>query len=69
MFNTKVQLKNAQSVIKPKLINLLAELKTLRFATTLVLEFKKILTDDKTLYMTHCAIWYQTLKNGFLMVN
>ena len=39
-----------------------------KFRTTLVLEFKKVQSDDKTLYVMRCAIWYQTLNNDVLMV-
>ena len=39
-----------QSAIKDKLADLLTELKGVKFMTTLVLKFKKIQSDDKTLY-------------------
>ena len=51
-FNPGLQLKNTESVIKSKLINLLSELSGFKFATTLVLVFKKIESEDKTKYDT-----------------
>ena len=48
-FNAEIQLKDGESSIKNKLIDLLSELRGLRFVTALVLEFKKkIKKDDKT---------------------
>ena len=41
-FNTDLQLKDTESEIKSKLIELLAQLKAFKFVTTLVLVFKKI---------------------------
>ena len=41
-FNSELQLKDTQSVIRNKLIDLLTELQGFKFVTTLVLEFKKI---------------------------
>ena len=41
-FNTELQLKDTDSTIKNKLIDLLSELRGFQFVTTLVLEFKKI---------------------------
>ena len=49
-FNPELQLKYTESAIKNKLIDILIELKGSKFVTTLVLEFKKIQSDDKTLY-------------------
>ena len=46
-FNPEVQLKDTESTIKNKLIDLLTQLKGFKFLTTLVLEFKKIDKDDK----------------------
>ena len=51
-FNPELQLKETKSAIKYKIIDLLSELKGLKFVTTLVLVFKKIQNDDKTLYST-----------------
>ena len=49
-FNSELELKDFESAIKNKLIDLLSELKNFKFVTKLVLEFKKIQSDDKTLY-------------------
>ena len=49
-FNLELQLKNNESANKNKLIDFLSELKGLKFVITLVLDFKKIPSDDKTLY-------------------
>ena len=49
-FNTEPQLKDTESTIKSKLIELLIQLKDFKFATTLVLVFKKIESEDKTKY-------------------
>ena len=51
-FNPELQLKNTESAIKNKLIDLLTELKGFKFVTTLLLEFKKIQSDDKTISKT-----------------
>ena len=51
-FNPEPQLKDTKSVIKNKLIDLLSELKGFKFMTALVLEFKKIESEDKTKYDT-----------------
>ena len=50
--NPGLQLKDTESAIKNKLIDLLSELKGSELATTIVLEFKKIESDDKTQYST-----------------
>ena len=49
-FNPELQLKDIQSGIKSKLIELLTQLKGFKFVTTLVLVFKKIEKEDKTKY-------------------
>ena len=49
-FDPELQLKNTESGIENKLIYLLTELTGFKFVKTLVLEFKKIQSDDKTLY-------------------
>ena len=49
-FNPKLQLKDAESVIKRKLIELLTQLKGFKFVTTLALLFKKIESKNKTKY-------------------
>ena len=56
-FNPILQLKDAESAIKNNLIDLLTELKGLKFVTTLRLVFKKIQNDDKTLYPTFYFNW------------
>ena len=50
LFNSELELKDVESAIKNKLIDLLSELENFKFVTKLVLEFKKIQSDDKTLY-------------------
>ena len=47
-FNPELQLKDTESAIKSKLIELLTQLKGFKFVTTLVLVFKKIGSEDKT---------------------
>ena len=51
-FNPALRFKHIESANKSKLIDLLPELKDFKFATTLVLRFKKIESDDKTKYGT-----------------
>ena len=51
-FNPELQLKDTESAIKNKLKKLLTALKGFKFATTLVLEFKKIQNHGKTKYST-----------------
>ena len=51
-FNSKLHLKDTESVIKNKLTDLLAELKGFKFVTTLALEFRKTGSDDKIKYDT-----------------
>ena len=48
-FNPELQLKDTESAVKNKLINLLSEVKDFKLVTALVLEFKKIQSNDKTL--------------------
>ena len=48
----EVQLKDTESSIKNKRKKLLTELRRFKFATTLVLVFKKMEKDDKTKYNT-----------------
>ena len=50
--NPELQLEDTESAIKNKLIDLRFELKGFKFMTTLVLEFQKIQSDDKTLHST-----------------
>ena len=49
-FNPELQLKDTESAIKNKLIELLSESRGFRFMTTLVLVLKKIESEDKTKY-------------------
>ena len=51
-FNPELQLKDTESVIKNKPIDLLSELKGFKFVTALALESKKIESKDKTKYDT-----------------
>ena len=51
-FNTELQLKDVESAIKNESIDLFTELKDLKFVATLILEFKKIQSNDITLYST-----------------
>ena len=58
MFNPELQLKDTESAIKSKLIDLLTQLKGFKFVKILVLAFKKIESEDKTQYDTR----YSNLK-------
>ena len=49
-FNPELQLKDNESTIKSKLIDLLTQLKGFKFVATLVLVFKKIKDEDKKKY-------------------
>ena len=49
-FHPELQLKNTESAIKSKLIELLTQLGCFKFVITLVLVFKKIESEDKTKY-------------------
>ena len=51
-FNPELQLKDTQSAIKSKLIDLLTQLQGFKFVKTLVLVFKKIESEDKKKYDT-----------------
>ena len=50
--NHELQLKDTESAIKNKLINLLPKLRGFKFVTTLVLEFKKTTNGDETKFTT-----------------
>ena len=50
--NPGLQLKDIESTIKCKVIDLLAQLKGFKFVTILVLVFEKIESEDKTKYDT-----------------
>ena len=47
-FNPELQLKDTESEIKSKLIDLLTQLKGFKFVLTLTLVFKKIESEDKS---------------------
>ena len=49
-FNPDVQLKDTAPAIKSKLIELLTQLRSFEFVTTLVLVFERIESEDKTNY-------------------
>ena len=49
-FNFELELKDTESAIKSKLIEILSQLKRFKFVTTLVLVLKKIESGDKTKY-------------------
>ena len=51
-FKAELKLKDTESAIKSKLIDLLTQLKGFKFVTTLVLVFKKIESEGKTKYGT-----------------
>ena len=51
-FNPELQLEDTESAIRNKLKDLLTELRGFKFMTTLVVEFKKIESDDATKYTT-----------------
>lgn len=51
-FNSELQPKDTASAIRDKLIELLSESKDFKLVTTLVLEFRNIKRDNKTLYNT-----------------
>ena len=53
-FNPELRLKDTESIIKNKLKDSLSELRGFKFLTTLVLEFKKIESDDAT----KCSTFY-----------
>ena len=57
-FNPELQLKDTESRIKSKLLELLSKLRGFRFVTTLVLEFKKI----RSKYKTKHNNFYSSLK-------
>ena len=57
-FNSEPQLKDTESAIKRKLIDLLTQLKGFKFVTTLVLALKKIESDD----ISKCNTFYSHSK-------
>ena len=48
--NPEIQVKDTESALKSKLIELLMQIKGLKFMKTLVLLFKKMESEDKTKY-------------------
>ena len=56
-FSPELQHKDTGSVINSKLLNLLAQLRGLRFVTTLVLVFKNIESEDKTKHDNFYSSW------------
>ena len=60
-FNPEQQLKDIESAIKSKLIELLVQLKGFKFVTTFVLVFKKIENEDKK----RMTIFIQTQKQKY----
>ena len=57
-FNPELQIKDIEFAIKNKLVDLLSKLGGFKFVTALVLEFKKIESNDETKYST----FYLSLK-------
>ena len=57
-FNPEIQLKDTQSAVENKIINVLPEFRGFKFETTLVLVFKKNKNDNETKY----TIFYSNLK-------
>ena len=49
-FNPELKLKDTESSIRAKLIELLSQLKVFKFVTTIVLAFRKIESKDKAKY-------------------
>ena len=60
-FNHELQLKDTESAIKSKLIEILAQSKGFKFVTTLVLVFKKIVTQTA---ITCSKLAIETLEQG-----
>ena len=56
-FSPELQHKDTGSVINSKLLNLLTQLRGLRFVTTLVLVFKNIESEDKTKHDNFYSSW------------
>ena len=63
-FNSELQLKDAKFAIKNRLIGLLSELRGFKFVTTMVLELKKIESDNETKYNT-----FYSNSNAELVIN
>ena len=56
-FNPELQIKDTETGIKNKLIDLLSELRSFKFVRALVLGFKKIESDDKTYFKIQSLSW------------
>ena len=54
-FNPELQLKDTESTIKNKQIDLVSELRGFEFVTALVLELKKIESGDETKCNSFCS--------------
>ena len=54
-FNPELQLKDTESAIKSKVMEILTQLRGFKFVTTIVLVFKKIESKDKTKYDNSCS--------------
>ena len=64
-FNSELQLRGTESIIKGRLLELLTQLKGFKFVTTLVLVFKKIESEDKK----SMALFVQTQMQEYLSIN
>ena len=65
LFNPELQLKDTESAIRSKAKDLLTELKGVKFVMILVLEFKKIESDDEINYRTfYLSSTAETIFNG-----
>ena len=62
-FNPELQLKDTESTVKSKLIELLTQLKSFKFVTALVLVFENIESEDKTRYEN----FYSSSKGEIIM--
>ena len=62
-FNPELQLKDTESAVKSKLIELLTQLKSFKFVTALVLVFENIESEDKTRYEN----FYSSSKGEIIM--
>ena len=62
-FNPELQIQHIESEIKSKLLELLTQLKSLKFVTKLVLVFRKIERENKTKYDN----FYSISKGGIII--
>ena len=51
-FSAELQIKDTESAVRSKVIDLLSELREFKFVSTLVIELKKIASDNVTKYIT-----------------